>query len=409
MTTMFIFAVVPMAVWVCASADLAGDYDVTSSALMGATARAHGMLCAGVETCPAATFCEGDCALLQFLFAKIPELFLLDQEVDSKTLLRKVWGIEGIQDLSDPQVCSDLECLRRLKSLVIGDLVGKGKSVSEHGCEPFDVAFANFANRSLYYHQNGGWLFWLDHPGMKGKDVTKMKIAFCQTHGVSGWIAASVFQHYIHLLRTSSVETADYAVTKVAENIRMQAFQDVKQHIMVHAKTSSVHVAKSLCHISDNALDVLSLAMERWMLRSNRTNYGYIEADLYQLLTNLGPGLVSGFRVDDGFEQKKVSHHSGRCQPTREPEPRLHSMVIVGTRTSANKQRLFLLQNSWAKKQFVEVSVEYLISAGGMIYFLEKGASCAPPDSRAAAIAEVINTASDGAGDELYPKDCGLC
>ena len=45
-------------------------------------------------------------------------------------------------------------------------------------------------------------------------------------------------------------------------------------------------------------------------------------------------------------------------------------MVLIGVREDAHGKKYYLVQNFWAKKQFLEISVEYLAASVSTIYFV---------------------------------------
>ena len=54
-------------------------------------------------------------------------------------------------------------------------------------------------------------------------------------------------------------------------------------------------------------------------------------------------------------------------------------MVLIGCRTDeASGRKLYLLQNWWKNKQFVEVDAEYLKQCGVTMYFVETPQTCIP-------------------------------
>jgi hypothetical protein len=73
-------------------------------------------------------------------------------------------------------------------------------------------------------------------------------------------------------------------------------------------------------------------------------------------LRTYGPGLVSNFHVHEDFYDSEVSSHRG--SPIGALKGR-HSMVLIGHRLEGDND-IYLLQNWWKSKQFVEVDHNYL-------------------------------------------------
>ena len=85
-------------------------------------------------------------------------------------------------------------------------------------------------------------------------------------------------------------------------------------------------------------------------------------------LETYGVGLVSEFKVEPAFQGKQVSF---TARALRGKAVGLHAMTLVGHREN-DGQHLFLLQNWWKEKQFIEVSAEYLAAARATITFVKK-------------------------------------
>ena len=79
-----------------------------------------------------------------------------------------------------------------------------------------------------------------------------------------------------------------------------------------------------------------------------------------------GPGLLSTFDVCDDFLDAHVLSHTGG--PGRRYAGG-HSMVVLGVRKEGGS-RIFLLQNWWQDKQFVEVSEDYMSCTDCTVYFV---------------------------------------
>jgi hypothetical protein len=89
-----------------------------------------------------------------------------------------------------------------------------------------------------------------------------------------------------------------------------------------------------------------------------------------------GPALVTHFVVHEDFEDTTVHRHHGR--PVGETKG-MHCMVLIGCRTDeASGRKLYLLQNWWESKQFVEVDAEYLEQCGVTVFFVETPQTCIP-------------------------------
>ena len=121
-------------------------------------------------------------------------------------------------------------------------------------------------------------------------------------------------------------------------------------------------------HIFDdeggNSLEMLNFILEKDSLSINGNINTYC-----QQLRDYGPGLVSLFRVHEGFNDRSVHKHHGRLQGKYVG---LHCMVIIGSATDPTSGKsIYLLQNFWKQKQFIEVDEEYLENSGAVLHFVK--------------------------------------
>jgi hypothetical protein len=81
---------------------------------------------------------------------------------------------------------------------------------------------------------------------------------------------------------------------------------------------------------------------------------------------------VSLFVVHEDFTNIAQLSYDGKPQGEKVGR---HAMVLIGAREevipSKGVKRWFLLQNWWSKKQFVEVSDEYLEACEATVYFVK--------------------------------------
>jgi hypothetical protein len=97
---------------------------------------------------------------------------------------------------------------------------------------------------------------------------------------------------------------------------------------------------------------------------SNRSDLNSMDI----LLNAHGPGLVSGFAVAKDFTGDDWQH-LGKYE-VEKFEGR-HAMVLVGYRIFDGK-KLYLLQNWWKKKPYIEVDVDYLLSSKATVHFIKQ-------------------------------------
>jgi hypothetical protein len=112
-----------------------------------------------------------------------------------------------------------------------------------------------------------------------------------------------------------------------------------------------------------------------------------------------GPALIRSMRIEDDFCKNDIFSYDLKQSTTynfRKPngQERKHAMVLIGHRKGLSKslaessldrfcaakngQHVFLLQNSWTKKPFVQVSAEYLALCMPEIIFFRKKPNIEP-------------------------------
>ena len=95
---------------------------------------------------------------------------------------------------------------------------------------------------------------------------------------------------------------------------------------------------------------------------------------LIMLMRTCGPLLVSHFEVYSDFLNDNLYSYSGGPQGDYKGR---HTMLMVGFH-QMNGKLVFLLQNWWKKKQFVEVNKEYLERCGGDLHYIKTPQSMIP-------------------------------
>ena len=92
-----------------------------------------------------------------------------------------------------------------------------------------------------------------------------------------------------------------------------------------------------------------------------------------------GPGLVSKFCVHLDFNDKSVYSHRGYPTELVDHSDNRHCMVLIGHRKdNVTGNNIFLLQNWWKMKQFVEVDEQYLEFCDATVFFVKTPQLCIP-------------------------------
>ena len=122
-------------------------------------------------------------------------------------------------------------------------------------------------------------------------------------------------------------------------------------------------------HIFNNrggyAPDVLSHILEP----ESMWDFSQIKLVTKEQLEQFGPHLLTAFRAHTEFADTNNTKLSFSGMPNGEVVGK-HAMIIVGVRDKEDGSKVFLLQNWWAKKQFVEVDQAYVEKCGGRPLFV---------------------------------------
>jgi hypothetical protein len=216
----------------------------------------------------------------------------------------------------------------------------------------FDGEFDKFHKKVGHnaWQADASIIFFRRYPSIVGLKVLRRQLSgLCFMH------APVVLQHYLVAIETG------------ATNVEMI---DVASYIGQFRKGSAL-----LFHIKENfggnAEQFMREINYHVNLETDRVSIPDVSAsyfssiceDLMSYLT-LKPALVSNFRVDDLFLT------SEDCSFSTTSDSRYignHAMVLIGMRRCPDKKFMFLLQNWWEKKFFIEVSASYMKNSDARI------------------------------------------
>lgn len=193
---------------------------------------------------------------------------------------------------------------------------------------PEDVQkFSTFVSIVPSWKSISSFVFHRDHPDVEDKPDVLVQRAqlsgLCYIHG------PDLLQHYL-VSMTSSVPVGMIDMSKLIR----QTFtaEQLEQHIFYHGGGSSHSMLEY----------ILMKGSESFVSKNHAYN-----------LRRFGPGLVSAFRVHPEFTEITKFSYSGK---PKGDFIRLHAMVLIGHREDSNGKDIFLLQNWWKEKQFIEVN-----------------------------------------------------
>jgi hypothetical protein len=101
----------------------------------------------------------------------------------------------------------------------------------------------------------------------------------------------------------------------------------------------------------------------------DRTDPSILLNVIFDHFKRFGPALVSRVKVTKSFQDASIHRHIGLI-PCNDEFVGYHAMLLVGVRIDNNDQAWFLLQNWWAKKQFVEVDWTWFVDCGASLHLV---------------------------------------
>jgi len=228
--------------------------------------------------------------------------------------------------------------LERLERIVV-----KG----EHGSplKPTDNAFVNFCKQHIveWSDASKSYVVFRDDAKLAGKDAYVERV---QKSGLCYMHAPIVLQHYV--------------VRKNSDTRVMML--DMAIYLRQHMDSEALYLHIWSDHGGDSAEFLRQILVQQ--PEPVVTAVETTPTRLVERLKECGPLLVAGVRIDDVFDDKTTM--SFRGVRTGKSKGR-HAMVLVGHRKEGDLD-LFLLQNWWRKKPFVEVTAEYLVSCQANVY-----------------------------------------
>eukprot|EP00754_Rhynchopus_humris_P024135 Rhum_TRINITY_DN14868_c1_g1::Rhum_TRINITY_DN14868_c1_g1_i1::g.125171::m.125171 len=259
----------------------------------------------------------------------------------------------------------DADARKRALRLLQGDIVHSvGEDSGSHELMP-DAVFEGFCREHPEWADpSQSWGFFRDHAKVKAlsdEDRLRVKVTRVQHSGLCYMHAPAVLQHYLVTLHSNGQH---HEMLNVAKYI-VQYFnaKRVYKHVVGPQGESSLAFLRCITDLRKKDLE------RRDFKPDSDDNVRRLQMELKVAeVKKYGVGLVSEFQVEPAFQGPQSSFLANAL--TGEVEG-FHAMTLVGHREK-DGQHIFLLQNWWRQKQFVEVSAEYLAAAGAAIAFVKK-------------------------------------
>ena len=294
---------------------------------------------------------------------------VVERAVDNFFRWREVSDTGGVLKWSalanlDCGVGTDTKRTRRALRLLQGDTVHKR---GDHGVSSglkLETALAAFCvKHPAWGDASRSFVFFRDHEKVKALSADareQLKVTRIQPSGELSYThAPTVMQHILVTLHSGGEHHEMLNVTKCI----VGCFESdmIYQHVVKNKGASSETFLKSIMQLREEDL-------KRFDLDKNNATIRHVQAlGVAAHLTSCGVGLVTEFAVNSTFHGKQVSFKVD----DKRKKTGLHAMTLVGYRQDG-AHHMFLLQNWWRNKQFIEVSAEYLAAAGAGITFVTK-------------------------------------
>ena len=263
---------------------------------------------------------------------------------------------------------------QRALRLLQGDVVHKeGENSGSHGVK-LETVFEGFCREHpAWGDASRSFVFFRDHEKVKALPEAareQLKVTRIQPSGGLCYMhAPAVMQHNLVTLHSGGEHHEMLNVAKYI--VEFFSADMIYAHVVKDTGASSDTFLKNIMGLK--ARDTLSLSIPA---RATEAAAIIIDAEFAaeeaeraaEALKICGVGLVARFKVEPAFQGTEVSFTANALQ---DEAIGLHAMTLVGHREN-DGQHLFLLQNWWKEKQFIEVSAEYLAAADARITFVGK-------------------------------------
>ena len=251
---------------------------------------------------------------------------------------------------------------QRALRLLQGDVVHKeGENSGSHGVK-LETVFEGFCKEHpAWGDASRSFVFFRDHEKVKALSEAareQLKVTRIQPSGGLCYMhAPAVVQHNLVTVHSGGEHHEMLNVAKYI--VKFFSADMIFAHVVEHTGASSETFLKNIM-----GLEWGDIEQQPIIARSAAGDATYVA----NALKTYGVGLVSEFKVEPAFQGTEVSFTANAL---RGEVVGLHAMTLVGHREN-DGQHLFLLQNWWKEKQFIEVSAEYLAAADARIAFVGK-------------------------------------
>eukprot|EP00405_Crypthecodinium_cohnii_P016973 CAMPEP_0206445064 /NCGR_PEP_ID=MMETSP0324_2-20121206/15274_1 /ASSEMBLY_ACC=CAM_ASM_000836 /TAXON_ID=2866 /ORGANISM="Crypthecodinium cohnii, Strain Seligo" /LENGTH=366 /DNA_ID=CAMNT_0053913185 /DNA_START=86 /DNA_END=1186 /DNA_ORIENTATION=+ len=223
--------------------------------------------------------------------------------------------------------------------------------------------FENFLAKSPKWNTSESYVAFRDHPKLKHVGLLER----LQNSGICYMHASVLVQAYAIGCATGKFE----GMLDLAAFFRKhETRQALENHIFQDQGGSSTRFL-------ENILDTDPQLVKRFTdVLFHPVNFQRERDDVLRDLKQYGPALVSQFQVVEDFHVGEQYAHTGKTECGKVVG--LHAMALVGHRVDDVHGDMYLLQNWWANKPFVEVDAEYLHCCQPVISFVASAQTTIP-------------------------------
>ena len=251
---------------------------------------------------------------------------------------------------------------QRALRLLQGDVVHKeGENSGSHGVKLETVFEAFCREHPAWGDASQSFVFFRDHAKVTAlSDAAReqLKVTRIQPSGGLCYMhAPAVLQHNLVTVHSGGEHHEMLNVAKYI--VEFFSADMIYAHVVKDTGASSETFLKNIMGLKEGDTEAQPI-----IARSAARDAPCVA----QALKTYGVGLVARFKVEPAFQGTEVSFTANAL---RGEAVGLHAMTLVGHREN-DGQHLFLLQNWWKEKQFIEVSAEYLAAADAGITFVGK-------------------------------------
>ena len=285
-----------------------------------------------------------------------------------------------VKDVAGPESVAgrlDAMGLDKIERLVDGDITKNEKNYFQEHFERFICLVPEWKSPTLNRDTPGKkrkadsqeatvHLFWTQ---FNEEQLARIMVIRKQKSGLCYLHAPVVLEHYLFAIATGGAHSSTYDIGKYEAHVL--SGDHLVDFLLKDVGGSSQNTLNEICGLRE-------ADTKHFHIPDKEDDSFYMTVcDMILDRVAQSPALVSTFRVYPDFRRTDTVSFShiplqgtqGTSSSSRVP---MHSMVLIGGRKTVDGEYLFLLQNWWEGRYFVEVSGEYMHHCQAEITFVKK-------------------------------------